>query len=66
MNLYIPENLKNITVISQLCRMIEDYANYYSEAPENAFNDYDFYLSNDPVKAFINLCIPEETFKEKS
>ena len=58
MEIYIPENLKKITVISQLCTMIEGYAGYYEEDPRDSFDDYDFYLSHDPVKAFISLCIP--------
>lgn len=64
MELYIPENLRRITVVSQLCKMVEDYANYYEEAPEDSFNDYDFYMSYDPVKKFISLCISEEDFKD--
>ena len=69
MELYIPENLKRITVVNQLCKMVEDYANYYEEEPADSFDDYDFYLSYDPVKRFINLCIPgpdeDENFYEK-
>jgi hypothetical protein len=62
MEIYIPENLRRIAVVSQLCKLINEYANYYEEEPEDSFNDYDFYLSYDPVKKFIGLCIPEEEF----
>lgn len=65
MNIFIPENLKKIKVISQLCKMIEDYSNYYEEEPADSFNDYDFYMSYDPVKKFITLCLPEEEFYDK-
>lgn len=63
MELYIPENLRRIKVISQLCKMVEDYANYYEASPEDSFNNYDFYLSYDPVKKFIGLCITEDDFE---
>ena len=65
MELYIPENLRRIPVISQLCKLVEEYAKYYEEEPADSFNDYDFYLSYDPVKKFIGLCIPEEKFEDQ-
>lgn len=62
MELYIPENLRRIKVIEQLCILVSEYANYFEVSPEDSFNDYEYFLNNDPVKKFLGLCISEEDF----
>ena len=66
MDLYIPEHLRRIGVIKQLCTLIEGYANsdYYVENTSDSFDDYDFALKVDPVKKFLGLCLPEDVVYE--
>ena len=61
MDLYIPEHLRNIGVIKQLCTLVEEYSKVYEENIEDSFDDYDYSLKVDPVKKFINMCLPEES-----
>ena len=61
MDVYIPEHLRNIKVIDQMCKLIEGYASSYEENPESSFDDYEFNLKADPVKKFLTLCLPEES-----
>lgn len=60
MKIFIPKNLTNIEIISQLKKMIDGYAEYYEET-SGSFDNYYYYLKNDDVKRFITLCISEET-----
>ena len=60
MKIFIPKNLTNIEIISQLKKMIDGYAEYYEET-NGSFDNYYYYLKNDDVKRFITLCISEET-----
>ena len=60
MKIFIPKNLTNIEIISQLKKMIDFYAEYYEET-SGSFDNYYYYLKNDDVKRFITLCISEET-----
>ena len=60
MKIYIPKNLTNIEIVSQLKKMIDGYAEYYEET-SGSFDNYYYYLKNDDVKRFITLCISEET-----
>lgn len=60
MKIFIPKNLTNIEIISQLKKMIDGYAEYYEETSES-FENYYYYLKNDDVKRFIGLCIEEDT-----
>lgn len=64
MRLFVPEHLRNIVVVKQLCKLIEGYADYYEESVESSFDDYEYYMRTDPVKKFINLCLPEEKVYE--
>jgi hypothetical protein len=59
MKIFIPRNLSNIEIISQLSKMIDGYEKYYEET-EGSFDNYYYYLKNDDVKRFIGLCITEE------
>lgn len=59
MKIFIPKNLSNIEIISQLSKMIDGYEQYYEET-EGSFDNYYYYLKNDDVKRFIGLCITEE------
>ena len=60
MKIFIPKNLTNIEIISQLKKMIDGYAEYYEET-SGSFDNYYYYLKNDDVKRFITLCISKET-----
>lgn len=60
MKIYIPKNLTNIEIVSQLKKMIDGYAEYYEET-NGSFDNYYYYLKNDDVKRFITLCISEDT-----
>jgi hypothetical protein len=58
MKIFIPKNLTNIEIISQLKKMIDGYEDYYEET-SNPFDNYYYYLKNDDVKRFISLCLDE-------
>lgn len=60
MDLYIPEHLRKIGVIKQLCTLIEEYSKVYEEDVEDSFDDYDYALKVDPVKKFLGFCLPED------
>ena len=62
MKIYIPKHLRNIEIIDQLYRMIEDYEEQYSSVvstQQGSFDDYYIYSGSDPVKNFLRLCIPK-------
>lgn len=65
MNIYIPQHLRKIGVIKQLCQMVQAYGDpenpYYLEAT-GAFDNYKYCLKLDPVKRFLSLCIPESKY----
>ena len=63
MELYIPEHLRRIPLIGQLCTLVTKYQDWYEESPTDSFNDYEYSLSTDPVRKFIKECIPEETWE---
>jgi hypothetical protein len=58
MKIFIPKNLTNIEIISQLKKMIDGYVDYYEKSNES-FDNYYYQLKNDDVKKFISLCIEE-------
>lgn len=60
MKIFIPKNLTNIEIISQLKKMIDGYADYYKKT-NTSFDNYYYYLKNDDVKRFISLCISEDS-----
>ena len=45
MKIFIPKNLTNIEIISQLKKMIDGYAEYYEET-SGSFDNYYYYLKN--------------------
>lgn len=63
MKIFIPRNLSNIEIVSQLSKMIEGYQQYYEET-EGSFDNYYYFLKNDDVKRFIGLCITEDDISE--
>lgn len=65
MKVYIPNHLKNLTIIDQLSKLIQGYSEYYEET-YNSFDDYYYSLRNDPVKKFISICIPSLDNKDQS
>ena len=58
MNIYIPQHLKKIGIFSDMCKMIEAYAQNY-EDPTSSFDSYQSYMKIDPVMRFIGYCIKE-------
>lgn len=63
MNIYIPQHLREIKIIDNLCRMIEGYADKFDPG-RTSFDDYREYLKSDPVKNFISLCIKDPVQRE--
>lgn len=61
MKLYIPKHLREIELIDQLYRMIEEYGKSYSQTSQESFNNYYISQSNDPVKIFLELCISRDS-----
>lgn len=59
MKLFIPEHLKNLTVIDQLYKMYLFYNDasfgYYIGPEKDSFGDYNFYMKSDPVRNFISM-----------
>lgn len=67
MKIYIPKHLRNIEIIDQLYRMIEDYEEQYSSVvstQQGSFDDYYIYYGSDPVKNFLRLCIPKSSLPD--
>ncbi len=60
MTLYIPQHLRKIGILGDLCKLIEEYGKVYHEVPGN-FDDYQLYMKIDPVKRFIGMCHPNPT-----
>ena len=61
MKVYIPSHLRKIEIIDQLAKMIQEYSTKYYESNSDSFDNYYYDLKNDPVKKFLNLCIPENS-----
>ena len=52
MKIYIPKHLRNIEIIDQLYRMIEDYEEQYSSVvstQQGSFDDYYIYSGSDQI-----------------
>lgn len=64
MKLYIPSHLRKIEIIDQMAKMIQEYSTNYYESTTDSFDDYYYSLRTDPVKKFLNLCIPEDSIDE--
>lgn len=66
MKIYIPDHLRNIGIIDQLSRMIEEYELTYSSESlvQGSFDDYNIYSGSDPVKNFLRLCISKPSIPE--
>ena len=56
MKIYIPNHLRKINVVDQMCRMIEEYGNYYTEYVDPYYYYY-YSLDFDPVKRFLGICL---------
>ena len=56
MKIYIPSHLRKINVVDQMCRMIEEYGNYYTEYVDPYYYYY-YSLDFDPVKRFLGICL---------
>lgn len=64
MRIYIPQHLREVEIIDQLYRMIEAYGQEYSDTTTNSFGDYQISQTSDPVKKFLEQCIPESSIGE--
>ena len=64
MKIYIPQHLREVEIIDQLYRMIEAYGQEYSDTTEDSFGDYQISQTSDPVKKFLEFCIPEDSIGE--
>lgn len=60
MKVYIPSHLRNIEIVDQMAKMIQEYSTNYYEQSTDSFGDYYYSLKNDPVNKFLNLCISED------
>jgi hypothetical protein len=56
MTIYVPQHLRKLGVIKNLCDMIQVYSNNYEETA-GSFDDYQIYMKLDPVKRFVDLCL---------
>ena len=56
MRIYVPQHLRNLEVINNLCLMVQEYQKNYKD-PINSFDDYRTYMKIDPVLRFIGYCI---------
>lgn len=59
MKIYIPKHLRDIELINRLYKMIIEQSKQ-DEGSKDSFSDYQWSLSNDPVKRFIDLCLPKD------
>ena len=64
MKIYIPEHLKKIKLIRDLCKMISEYSEHYYSDNSSSFNDYYYYLKKDPIQKFLSLCITKDNIAE--
>ena len=67
MKIYIPNHLRRLRIVNQMCKMIEKYqeTGYYEEYTD----PYKYYYSsvnNDPVKKFIGVCLSDTTTGDKA
>ena len=54
MKIFIPRNLSNIEIISQLSKMIDGYEKYYEET-EGSFDNYYYYLNYEINSCFLYI-----------
>lgn len=59
MKIYIPKHLREIKIIEQLYQMMTSYGEQAVDEIDS-FSDFQWSLSNDPVKRFLGLCIPKK------
>ena len=52
MKIFIPKNLTNIEIISQLKKMIDGYVDYYEKSNES-FDNYYYLLKNFVLNSFL-------------
>ena len=58
MKFYIPEHLKKLKIIDQVSKVVEAYV---PKDDSDSFDDYRWYLQNDPIRRFLGL---EKEFPE--
>lgn len=63
--IYVPKHLRNLEIVDQMCRMIDEYVSRGNQdSEEDSFSDYNSYLSSDPVLEFIDYIYPESDNRE--
>ena len=65
MNIYIPQHLKKLGIIKDMCLMISKYASDY-EDPVGSFDSYKYMMKLDPVLRFTGYCIPKRDDQDKT
>jgi hypothetical protein len=56
MTIFVPQHLRKIPLLGELCEIIKRYAEEY-EQTSSSFDDYRSYMKIDPVKRFIGMCL---------
>ena len=64
MKIFIPKNLTNIEIISQLKKMIDGYVDYYEKSNES-FDNYYYQLKNDDQQSFYDQHILQHQLSQK-
>lgn len=66
MKIYIPSHLRNIKVVDDFCRLIEQYNKENSNSDQkDSYYYYYKHLNYDPVKRFVGICIPTQENEEE-
>lgn len=66
MKIFIPKHLRNLKLIDDMARMIEEYSKIQSGNSSESYSFRDYYstLAEDPVSKFIKLNFTEKKFEE--
>lgn len=64
MKIYIPKHLRNLKLIDNLARMIEEYSRTQTQSSSDSFGNYYEALSEDPVEKFVRLAFTKERFEQ--
>lgn len=59
MKIYIPNHLRQLKIVNQLCKMIEKYQEIGYKEYTDPYEYYYSSVNNDPVKKFIGICLSD-------
>lgn len=59
MKIYIPNHLRQLKIVNQLCKMIEKYNDIGYKKYTDPYEYYYSSVNNDPVKKFIGICLSD-------